>query len=88
MAKSKAKKVTEKELVEIKDLQSKINTILMNLGNAQVVQNQLITTHKDLQADWKKATSKLEKKYGNVNISLEDGAITDVPAEEAASVKA
>tara|TARA_R100000742_G_C4254136_1_gene72185 strand:+ start:491 stop:757 length:267 start_codon:yes stop_codon:yes gene_type:complete len=88
MAKSKAKKLTEKELVGIKELQNKINTLLMNLGNAQIVQNQLVTTHQDLQEDWKKATAKLEKKYGNVNISLEDGTITEVPAEEAAVAKA
>ena len=82
----KAKKISAKELEGIKSLQEKINTVIMNLGNAAVVQNQLTSTHVGLQEEWKKETSKLEKKYGNVNISLEDGAISEI--EEAASVEA
>lgn len=49
----KAKKITAKELESIKALQEKINTVIMNLGNAAVVQNQLTTTHVKLQEDWK-----------------------------------
>jgi translation initiation factor 6 (eIF-6) len=83
MAKSKAKKVTEKELNSIKDLQQRINTVVMNLGNAVVVQDQLTQSHGELQKEWKKETAKLEKKYGNVNISLEDGSISELKEEEA-----
>ena len=84
MAKSKAKKVTEKELDSIKDLQQRINTVVMNLGNAVVVQDQLTKTHVELQGEWKKETAKLEKKYGNVNISLEDGTVSELKEEEKA----
>jgi len=82
MAKSKAKKITAKELEVIKEMQNSINTVIMNLGNACVVQKQLSDKHKELQDKWKKETAKLEKKYGNVNISLEDGSISEI-AEEA-----
>ena len=82
MAKSKAKKVTDKELESIKDLQQRINTVVMNLGNAVIVQNQLTSSHVELQKEWKKETGKLEKKYGNVNISLEDGVISEIKEEE------
>jgi len=82
----KAKKISAKELEGIKSLQEKINTVIMNLGNAAVVQNQLTSTHVGLQGEWKEETSKLEKKYGNVNISLEDGAISEI--EEAAPLAA
>tara|TARA_R110002072_G_scaffold269831_5_gene429227 strand:- start:392 stop:664 length:273 start_codon:yes stop_codon:yes gene_type:complete len=88
MAKSKAKKVTDKELESIKDLQQRINTVVMNLGNAVIVQDQLTTSHVELQAEWKKETAKLEKKYGNVNISLEDGTVSEIKEEEAAAVLA
>ena len=54
----KAKKITAKELESIKALQEKINTVIMNLGNAAVVQNQLTTTHVKLQEDWKVETTK------------------------------
>jgi hypothetical protein len=77
----KAKKITAKELESIKALQEKINTVIMNLGNADVVQNQLTTTHVKLQEDWKVETGKLEKKYGNVNISLEDGTVSEIKEE-------
>lgn len=77
----KAKKISAKELESIKGLQEKINTVIMNLGNAAVVSNQLTTTHVTLQAEWKVETSKLEKKYGNVNISLEDGTISEIETE-------
>tara|TARA_R100001440_G_scaffold49488_1_gene69411 strand:- start:1575 stop:1835 length:261 start_codon:yes stop_codon:yes gene_type:complete len=79
----KAKKITAKELESVKELQNSINTVIMNLGNAAVVTGQLQTKHKELQEDWKKETAKLEKKYGSVNISLEDGSITEPEAKEA-----
>ena len=81
-SKAKAKKITAKELEVIKEMQNSINTVIMNLGNAAIVQKQLSDKHKELQDKWKKETAKLEKKYGNVNISLEDGSISEI-AEEA-----
>ena len=54
----------------------------MNLGNAVIVQNQLTSSHVELQKEWKKETGKLEKKYGNVNISLSDGVISEIKEEE------
>lgn len=84
-AKSKAKKITAKELEVVKELQQQINTLIMNLGNAVLVQQQLSAKHNLLQADWKENTEKLEKKYGNVNISLQDGTISEIEEEEAAT---
>ena len=84
MAKSKAKKLTSKELESIKELQQKINTVIMNLGNATLVQSQLTTKHAEMQDEWKKETAKLEKKYGSVNISLEDGSISEPEKESPA----
>ncbi|MAO22735.1 MAG: hypothetical protein CMJ25_18450 [Phycisphaerae bacterium] len=78
MAKSKAKKLTKKELEDVKDLQQKINTLLMNIGNAELVKNTLCARHTELQAEWKDTTTALEDKYGSVNISLEDGTLSEV----------
>jgi hypothetical protein len=88
MAKSKAKKLTAKELTEVKELQSEVNNILMNIGNAELVKSQMITKHVELQGAWKVMTSNLEEKYGSVNISLEDGALTPAEVEEAVLEKA
>ena len=70
-----------KELKEVKDQQTDINGILLNIGNAEVVKTQMVTKHIELQQAWKKMTQALEKKYGAVNISLEDGTLS--PIEEA-----
>ena len=84
MAKSKkAKKISEKELEEVKVKQNEINTLLMNIGNAELVKNQLVSRHTELQAEWKDMSVALEEKYGSVNISLEDGTISDIEEEKA-----
>ena len=44
----KSKKISSKELTEVKELQNQINTLLMNIGNAELVKSQLITTHAKL----------------------------------------
>ena len=82
MAKSKVKKLTKKELEEEKEHQQKINTLLMNIGNAELVKNTLCARHTELQAEWKDTTTALEDKYGSVNISLEDGTISPVEEKE------
>jgi hypothetical protein len=79
---AKAKKLSAKELKDVKELQNEINNLLMNIGNAELVKNQLITKHVDAQGAWKVMTSNLEKKYGSVNISLEDGSLSPADVEE------
>jgi hypothetical protein len=80
MAKSKAKKLTSKELAKVKELQGEINNLLMSIGNAELVKNQLVNKHVVKQGEWQVLSSTLEEKYGSVNISLEDGALS--PSEE------
>jgi hypothetical protein len=85
---AKAKKISKKELEEVKDLQNQINTLLMNIGNAELVKNQLVSKHSELQAEWKTVSESLETKYGSVNISLEDGTISDIEKEDTPLEKA
>jgi hypothetical protein len=85
---AKSKKISKKELNEVKELQNQINTLLMNIGNAELVKNQLVSRHAELQVEWKTVSESLEKKYGSVNISLEDGTISDIEKEEATLEKA
>ena len=86
MAKSKAKKLTSKELDDVKELQSDINNLLMNIGNAELVKNQLVNKHVVKQGEWQVLTSTLEEKYGQVNISLVDGTLTPVEEKGLAKV--
>jgi predicted metal-dependent hydrolase len=88
MAKLKIKKLTVKELKEVKDLQNEINNILMNIGNSELVKNQMVAKHSELEDKWKAVTATLEEKYGSVNISLEDGSYTPTePKAEAVEVE-
>jgi|TARA_R110000823_G_scaffold301659_1_gene422710 polysaccharide deacetylase 2 family uncharacterized protein YibQ len=75
---SKTKKITSKELEEVKEQQNEIQQALLNIGNAEVVKNQMISKHLELQEAWKTMTQTLEKKYGAVNISLEDGTLSPI----------
>ena len=81
MAKLKTKKLTVKELKEVKSLQNQINNILLNIGNQELIKNELTTKHAELASDWKEMSASLEKKYGSVNISLDDGTISEVEEE-------
>jgi len=85
---TKAKKISKTELTEVKELQNQINTLLMNIGNAELVKSQLVSRHAELQVQWKTVSESLEKKYGSVNISLEDGTISDIEKEKASLEKA
>lgn len=78
---AKSKKISKKELTEVKELQQQINALLMNIGNAELVKNQLVSSHAELQVQWKAVSQSLEDKYGSVNISLEDGTISEIEAE-------
>lgn len=71
------KKLTAEEFKELKELQNNINNLLMNIGNAELVKNQLLSKHVEFQDIWTDMTKTLEKKYGAVNINLEDGTLTD-----------
>lgn len=82
MAKTKTKKLTVKELEEVKSLQNQINNILLNIGNQELIKNELTTKHAELASNWKEMSMSLEKKYGSVNISLDDGTISEVEEEQ------
>jgi len=81
MSESTATKLTTEELAQVKELQGELNNLLMNIGNAETVKTQLVGTYTGKQGDWKAMTESLEKKYGAVNISLEDGTISPVEEE-------
>jgi regulator of replication initiation timing len=78
--KNQEHKLTSEELTGVQELQTKLNQVLANIGNAEIVKNQMITSHAEIQVEWTTLTSKLEEKYGTVNISLEDGTISEVEA--------
>jgi len=78
----KATKITAEELTNVQTLQKEVNNLLLNIGNAEIVKAQLIGKHAKMQEDWNTLTAALEEKYGSVNISLEDGTLSEIEKED------
>ena len=49
----------------------------------EVKQKRIIKKHTELNNEWKTVTTDLEKKYGQVNVNLEDGTLTPLESSEA-----
>lgn len=83
------KKLTEKELKEVKEIQEKSNAAAMELGQIELVKLQLKSRREsveaflvELAAEEKEIAKHLEEAYGKGSINLQTGEITLVPAEE------
>ena len=74
------KKITKKELESIIAQQSKLGNLYNQIGSIELNKSLKLDELKQLHKDVDSLKKKLEKKYGSVNINLEDGAIT--PIEE------
>jgi hypothetical protein len=82
MTKSKAKKVTKKELESIKQTQNNLSSLLNEIGKIEYTK---LLKAKELEENSSKMETikaGLEKKYGSVNIDLETGAISPLVTNE------
>ena len=74
------KKITKKDLENIIAQQSKLGNLYNQIGSIELNKSLKLDELKQLHKDVDSLKKKLEKKYGSVNINLEDGVIT--PIEE------
>lgn len=94
MAKKVTKKITDKELKKIVDLRNKNVENLTVLGNTDY---QILTLEEkkweiktqitETEEQYKKALTSLRDNYGDVNIDLETGKITEVKENLEATTK-
>tara|TARA_R110002167_G_scaffold154169_1_gene348376 strand:- start:1744 stop:1998 length:255 start_codon:yes stop_codon:yes gene_type:complete len=77
---SKTIKLTEEELVILRDYQQKQNQITFNLGNVDIQKailegqrSVILENLADLQEKSNKTAKELQEKYGDGNINLETG---------------
>lgn len=84
------KKLTEKELKEVKEIQEKSNAAAMELGQIELVKLQLKSRRESVEAflvelatEEKEVAKHLEEAYGKGSINLQTGEITIMPVEEA-----
>ena len=78
---SKEKKITEKQLESIKEIQQKINAILLDVGYLEARKQDLIFANAEASKEMQEIKVELEKEYGQININLVDGSYTEVEKE-------
>lgn len=79
----KATKLTKEELASLQDIRTRVNNIKVEAGefylakkNVEEAENKLNSKLTKIKSDEINISIELQKKYGEVNISLEDGAIS------------
>ena len=75
-------KITEEELKVIQDQQNKTNTMLAEIGLLETQKHALLHDIAQLNEDINNFKEKLQKTYGDVNITISDGTYTPIDKEE------
>jgi len=78
-------KITEEELILLKELQGKLNQSVSQVGFLETQKHSLLHAIAEINSDVEKQKSELESKYGSVTINLEDGSFEEVKQEEASA---
>ena len=81
-----SEKITEEQLKSIQDLVGQINNGQLQIGQLETQKHTLLHQIAEVQKGLKDFQDELEKEYGKVNVSIQDGTIT--PIEEEEDVKA
>ena len=83
------KKVTQKELQQIVDIQNRYQTVAQELGNIELQKIALEERRQiteqflvELQTQEKDVAQAIEKEYGKGNINLKTGEFTPIQEEE------
>jgi len=67
-------KITEEELEQLKDQESKKSAILHDLGVLETQKHSLLHAYAAIQEEQNKSKTALEDKYGKINVDLSDGS--------------
>jgi len=78
---SKVEKITPEELVELQKFVGNLNQVQMELGKLELQKSQAISAYAEVQTSMGEFQKELEEVYGQVNINVQDGAISVVEAE-------
>jgi len=70
--------ITEKELEEVRDQQTKIAEIKQDLGTLEMQKHEILHVLVNLNKEVNDTKKLLEDQYGRININLDDGSYTDI----------
>lgn len=79
----KVEKISAEELEQLQGLQKSIGSALNSLSNIEIAKFELLNDHSKMKAAMQALSAQLQEKYGEVNISLIDGVISEASAPEA-----
>ena len=75
-------KIKEEQLKKIQEQQGKVSKILNEVGYLEANKHGLLHELAEINKEVEEFKEELEKEYGQVNISLEDGSYTEIKKEE------
>ncbi len=75
-------KIKEEQLKKIQEQQGKVSKILNEVGYLEANKHGLLHELAEINKEVEEFKGELEKEYGQVNISLEDGSYTEIKKEE------
>ena len=76
-------KITNEQLKQLQELQSKLNTTVSNIGTLEANKHALLHELAGVNKEIEDAKNALEEQYGSVNINLETGEYTEITKDEA-----
>tara|TARA_B100002019_G_C21069211_1_gene498134 strand:+ start:456 stop:698 length:243 start_codon:yes stop_codon:yes gene_type:complete len=71
-------KITEDQLSEIVELQTKLNGIISNIGVLETQKHALLHDVSEVNKNIEEFKAKLEKEYGAISVDLKTGEYTEV----------
>lgn len=74
-------KITEEELSQLRDQETKKNAIKLDLGTLDIQRHTLMHAFAQVQDEQNKLKAEMEDKYGKINVNLDDGSY-EIIAEE------
>lgn len=74
-------RIEDKELEQIREQQTKLAQIKQDLGTLEVRKHEVMQVFLDVNKEVEETKSELEKKYGRVNINLDDGTYSEIEEE-------
>ena len=75
-------KITQEQLEELQGYVGKLNNAASQIGNLELRKHQLQHAAAEVQSDLNKFQTKLEEKYGKVQINIQDGTYKPIEEEE------
>jgi hypothetical protein len=78
-------KLQEKELIDLKELQTKKGNLLAEIGAVEAHKHGYLQLLDSLIQEQEKIKKELEEKYGAISINLEDGSFEEITEEDGKS---